>query len=37
MATGRTPMTTPVTTPSTAGSQVVSGYEREMENIRGNR
>lgn len=37
MATGRTPMNTPVTTPSTAGSQVVSGYEREMENIRGNR
>tara|TARA_R110000823_G_scaffold278272_1_gene396713 strand:- start:1247 stop:2896 length:1650 start_codon:yes stop_codon:yes gene_type:complete len=37
MATGTTPMTTPATLPSTATSQFVSGYERDMENIRGNR
>lgn len=37
MATGRTPMTTPATVPSTVAPEVLSGYEREMENIRGNR
>lgn len=37
MATGRTPMTTPATVPSTVAPETLSGYEREMENIRGNR
>jgi len=37
MATGKTPMTTSATVPSTVAPEVLSGYEREMENIRGNR
>lgn len=39
MATGRTPMVDPVfrTLPSPTGQQVISEYERETQNIRGNR
>lgn len=37
MATGRTPMVAPTTVPSATGQQILSAYERELENMRGNR